>query len=94
MLKVLGQVNQYIFDQSKNNSSYKLRLSNFRKLIEGMRPQFRGSYMKQVGVVAPSVTNFFAELHCETVKVIDDNNRLIKYSSRRKVSLDFNEYLQ
>lgn len=86
--KVQGQVNQYIFDQNRHNTAYKLRLTNFRRLIEGMRPFMKSSGI-QNKVLAPSVLHFFADLNCETVKVIDEHNKLIRYSFKRKISQDF-----
>lgn len=53
-----------------------------------MRPQIKhsGIYNK---VLAPSVLHFFNDLNCEIVKVIDENNKLIRYSFKRKMSQDF-----
>lgn len=45
-------------------------------------------------MLAPPVSHFFADLNCEIVKVIDENNKLIRYSFKRKVSLDFDEYMK
>jgi len=36
--KLLGKVNQYIFDQGKISSMFKINLANFRRLIEGVDP--------------------------------------------------------
>ena len=34
--KVAGQINQYVFEQSKSNTSLKLKLSYLKNLIEGV----------------------------------------------------------
>ena len=74
------------------NTAYKLKLANFRKLIEGGRPNIKNMTSNQM--LAPAVSHFFADLNCEIVKVIDENHKLIRYSFKRKISIDFNQYMQ
>jgi hypothetical protein len=34
--QMFGQINQYNFDQSENSKCYQIRLSNLRRLLEGV----------------------------------------------------------
>jgi uncharacterized protein VirK/YbjX len=58
-----------------------------------MRPHVKSSGIHN-RVLAPSVLHFFADLNCETVKVIDEHNKLIRYSFKRKMSQDFDQFMQ
>jgi hypothetical protein len=56
-----------------------------------MKPIVNPSFNK---ALAPSVLQFFSDLNAETVKVIDENHRLIRYSFKRKISQDFGQFME
>ena len=58
-----------------------------------MRPHLKPAGI-QNKVLAPSILYFFNDLNCEIVKVIDENNKLIRYSFKRKMSQDFDQFMK
>ena len=98
------KINKYIFSQSENFNSYKIRLINLRRLIEGVKclttikklspEQLSTSPVNQIETEAvPSkVISFFNDIQIQVLKEFDDYNKIIRYNFKRKISDDSHDF--
>lgn len=92
--QAFGHIHQYVFEQHDIPHTYKIKLSNFRRLMEGAKirdlrcQDGSGKFSKE----SDYITEFFSDLDVEVVQHLDPNNKLIRIQMKRKYSVDFNEF--
>ena len=98
---ILGQINKYVFTQVNADNQYKIKLKNFRRAIEGVRfngnfnmcqydkdPKSISSKTSKNSDQKASMIQFFDELDVEVISEIDEFNKIVRFSQRRKDSMD------